>query len=52
MMGVPVKVFLKGRPVFLCCPKCVDRAQADPLKTLDKMDSQRADGARGEGSGR
>ena len=37
-MGVPTKVTLKGRPVFLCCPKCVDKAKANEQRTLDKVD--------------
>ncbi len=36
-MGVPVKVMLKGWPVFLCCPLCVDKAKADAQRTLDKV---------------
>lgn len=36
-MGVPVKIVLKGQPVFLCCKECVDKAQADPDKTLAKV---------------
>ena len=37
-MGLPVKVVLKGRPILLCCPKCVDKARADEQRTLDKVD--------------
>jgi hypothetical protein len=33
-MGTPVKVLLKGKPVFLCCTGCVKDAEADPEKTL------------------
>jgi len=36
-MGVPVKITLKGQPVFLCCAGCEDRAKADPDKTLEKV---------------
>jgi uncharacterized protein (TIGR03000 family) len=36
-MGVPVKITLKGQPVFLCCKGCVETAQADPDKTLAKV---------------
>ena len=36
-MGVPVKIVLKGQPVFLCCKDCVEKAQADPDKTLAKV---------------
>ena len=37
-MGVPVKIVLKGQPVFLCCPGCMDEAKKDPDKTLKKVD--------------
>jgi len=33
-MGVPIKITLKGQPVFLCCPGCEDEAKKDPDKTL------------------
>lgn len=33
-LGVPVKIALKGRPVFLCCEDCIEKAKADPDKTL------------------
>jgi membrane fusion protein, copper/silver efflux system len=33
-MGVPVKITLKGQPVFLCCPGCVDKAKKDPDATV------------------
>lgn len=36
-MGVPVKVMVKGTPVFLCCKGCVDDALADPQKTLTRV---------------
>jgi multidrug efflux pump subunit AcrA (membrane-fusion protein) len=32
-MGKPVKVLVKGQPVFLCCKGCVNKALADPAKT-------------------
>jgi Cu(I)/Ag(I) efflux system membrane fusion protein len=37
-MGVPVKLTLKGRTVFLCCPGCVEQAKKDADKTLQKVD--------------
>ncbi|HKB06456.1 MAG TPA: efflux RND transporter periplasmic adaptor subunit, partial [Gemmataceae bacterium] len=37
-MGVPVKVVLDGQPVFLCCKGCVNDAQADPAKTLKRVE--------------
>jgi hypothetical protein len=36
-MGVPVKVMVKGRPVFLCCKGCVTEALANAQGTLDKV---------------
>jgi hypothetical protein len=33
-MGTPVKITVKGQPVFLCCSMCVSKAQASPDKTL------------------
>jgi len=33
-MGIPVKLLLKGQPVFLCCKGCEDEAKADPDRTL------------------
>ncbi len=36
-MGVPVKIMLRGRPVFLCCQGCVNSAENDPDGTLKKL---------------
>jgi hypothetical protein len=36
-MGTPVKVLVKGEPVFLCCEGCEKKALADPDKTLAKV---------------
>jgi len=33
-MGTPVKIMLKGQPVFLCCGHCKKDAEKDPDKTL------------------
>lgn len=38
-MGVPVKIVLKGRDVFLCCPGCKSKAQKDPDATSAKVDA-------------
>jgi multidrug efflux pump subunit AcrA (membrane-fusion protein) len=38
VMGKPVKVLVKGQPVFLCCKACVNRALANPAKTLAKLE--------------
>jgi RND family efflux transporter MFP subunit len=37
-MGVPVKLLLKGHPVFLCCKGCVEEAEANPDKTLTTVE--------------
>jgi Cu(I)/Ag(I) efflux system membrane fusion protein len=41
-MGLPVKVILKGQPVFLCCKGCERRARADPDKTLAEVERLKA----------
>jgi Cu(I)/Ag(I) efflux system membrane fusion protein len=33
-MGVPVKITLRGQPVFLCCGGCVGKAKRSPEETL------------------
>ena len=34
VMGTPIKVMIKDKPVFLCCKGCQTKALADPDKTL------------------
>jgi hypothetical protein len=41
-MGVPVKVMVKGQPVFLCCKGCRPRALDDPEKTLSQAEKLQA----------
>lgn len=36
-MGVPVKVMVKGQPVFLCCDACEAKAKAHADRTLAKV---------------
>jgi hypothetical protein len=36
-MGAPVKVMVKGQPVFLCCEGCKEDAEKNPEKTLEKV---------------
>jgi hypothetical protein len=36
-MGTPVKVDVKGRPVFVCCEGCKDKLLAQPDKFLAKI---------------
>jgi Cu(I)/Ag(I) efflux system membrane fusion protein len=44
-MGPPVKVVVKGQPVFLCCNGCRPKALADPDGTLDKTAKLRHEAA-------
>jgi hypothetical protein len=41
-MGMPYKVTVKGRDVYLCCEGCKDSIEKDPDKYLAKLDSQPA----------
>jgi uncharacterized protein (TIGR03000 family) len=41
-MGVPVKVTVRGQPVYLCCEGCEDKAKADPDRTLKKVKKLKA----------
>jgi hypothetical protein len=36
-MGVPIKLTIKGQPVFLCCKGCKKDALAHPDQTLAKV---------------
>jgi len=36
-MGAPIKVDVKGKPVFLCCEGCRDRLLKEPAKYLAKL---------------
>lgn len=42
VMGVPVKVMVKGRPVFVCCKGCDEEALDKPVETLKKVDARKA----------
>lgn len=44
-MGPPIKMTLKGQPVFLCCEDCAEKARKDPDKTLAKLKELKAKGA-------
>jgi len=37
-MGPPLKLDIKGQPVFLCCKGCKTKAEANPDKTLAKVE--------------
>jgi hypothetical protein len=41
-MGVPVKILVKGQPVFLCCKGCKKQAEKEPEKTLAKVKELKA----------
>jgi hypothetical protein len=41
-MGVPVKIVLRGRPVFLCCEGCEENARADVDATLATVEKLKA----------
>ena len=36
-MGAPIKVSVKGKPVFICCEGCRDRLLKEPAKYLAKL---------------
>ena len=36
-MGAPIKLDVKGQPVFVCCKGCQRKALADPEATLAKV---------------
>lgn len=44
-MGVPVKLMLEGKPVFLCCKGCEDGARENPKKTLAKVEEIKKENA-------
>jgi hypothetical protein len=41
-MGPPVKVMVKGQPVFVCCKGCTDEILKDPEKTLKTVEELKA----------
>jgi hypothetical protein len=44
-MGVPVKVMLDGKPVFLCCDGCQEEAEKDAKGTLEKVERLKQGGS-------
>ena len=40
-MGIPVKLTLSGKDVFVCCPGCEEKAKADTPRTLAKAEELR-----------
>jgi len=41
-MGTPVRILVKGQPVFLCCEGCTKKAQSNPDQTLAKVQAVKA----------
>lgn len=41
-MGVPVKLLLNGKPVFICCKGCTKAAEEDPDKVLKALAESKA----------
>ena len=44
-MGPPIKLMIKGQPVFICCKGCKKQAEADPDKSLAKVKELKAKAA-------
>ncbi|VTR95385.1 Secreted protein OS=Rhodopirellula europaea SH398 GN=RESH_00384 PE=4 SV=1 [Gemmata massiliana] len=41
-MGAPIKLTIKGQPVFVCCRGCVKKAESNPDATLAKVEELKA----------
>jgi len=41
-MGAPIKLNIKGQPVFICCKACRTKAENDPDATLAKLEELKA----------
>ena len=41
-MGPPIKLTMKGEPVFICCKGCQKKAEGNPDKTLAKVEELKA----------
>ena len=48
-MGPPVKLEIKGQPVFVCCKGCKKETEADPDKTLARVEELKAQKAAAAG---
>ncbi len=44
-MDTPIKVMVKGQPMFVCCKGCVKKALKNPEQTLTKVEELRAKAA-------
>jgi membrane fusion protein, copper/silver efflux system len=51
-MGVPVKLLVKGQPVFVCCRSCVKEAQDNAERTLRRVAGRKAAPAKHDDAGR
>jgi hypothetical protein len=51
-MGVPVKIILKGEPVFLCCAGCEKQAREHAGRTLARVERFRAGRKSGQPAGK
>ena len=43
-MGPPIKLDIKGQPVFICCKGCQKKAESNPDATLATVEKLRAKG--------
>jgi hypothetical protein len=41
-MGVPIKLLVQGRPVFVCCKGCLKQARDNAEKTLRRLDERKS----------
>lgn len=41
-MGKPIKIIVKGQPVFVCCDGCVEDVREDEAATLSKVEKLKA----------
>ena len=41
-MGPPIKLEVKGQPVFVCCKACQKKAEKDPDATVAKVEELKA----------
>ena len=37
-MGVPIKITLRGKTLYLCCKGCIAKAKRAPVETLKKLE--------------
>ena len=44
-MGKPIKLLVKGQPVFVCCAGCEDEVKEEPDRTLATVERLKAKAA-------